>query len=242
METHSRSNSVKLVPQHQYFQDGNSGNNPNITPKGEWVTSLDFTNAYFHIPIHHRSRKHMRLFQFTALPFALATATLKFTKVVKEVKLMAQIRGIRIHQYLDDWLLRAPSQEKCRQHTQTLLVLCRKLGWVVNLKKSELTPQQVFNFTGYQFDLLTGRVLPTQERWASLRHKVLCLKTQNTCSQAIHVLDRNIDSHREASLVRSSPHETHTVAPEKTLARSGDSGKDDSLTQISSPTSKLVVG
>ena len=81
---------------------------------GEWVTSLDFSDAYFHIPIHPRSRKYLRFFlnskayQFTALPFRLATAPLEFTKVVKEVKLMAQTRSIRIHQYLDDWLLRAP--------------------------------------------------------------------------------------------------------------------------------------
>ena len=78
---------------------------------------------------------------------------------------MPQTRGIRIHQYLDDWLLRAPSQETCLQHTQTLLALCRELGWVVNMK-SELTPQQVF--VGYWFDMLTSQVLPTQERWARL--------------------------------------------------------------------------
>ena len=136
---------------------------------GEWVTSLDFSDAYFHIPIAPRSRKYLRFFlfhqtfQFTALPFGLATAPLEFTKVVKEVKLMAQARGIRIHQYLDDWLLRAPSPEICLQHTQTLLALCRQLGWVVNMTKSELVPKQVFNFVGYRFDLITGRVLPTQD-------------------------------------------------------------------------------
>ena len=87
--------------------------------KGEWVTSLDFSDMYFHIPIHHRSCKYMRFYlnrqtyQFTALPFGLATAPLEFTKVVKAVKLMARTRGIRIHQYLDNWLLRAPSQETC---------------------------------------------------------------------------------------------------------------------------------
>ena len=60
----------------------------------------------------------------------------------------------------------------CLQHTQTLLALYRKLGWVVNIKKSELIPQQVFNFVGYRFDLLTGRVLPTQERWYALQEKL----------------------------------------------------------------------
>ena len=156
--------------------------------KGEWVTSLDFSDAYFHIPIHPRSRKYMRFFlnkrtyQFTALPFGLATAPLEFTKVVKEVKLMAQNKGIRIHQYLDDWLLRAPSWQIGFQHTQTLLNLCRELGWLVNMKKSELIPQQVFTFVGYRFDLLTGRVLPTQERWASLRQKLLFLRTRESCT------------------------------------------------------------
>ena len=102
--------------------------------------------------------------------------------MVKEVKLIAQARGIRIHQYLDDWLLRAPCLETCRQHTQTLLALCQQLGWVANMKKSELTPQQVFNFIGYRFDLLTGRVLPTQDRWATLQEKLKFIKHRNSCT------------------------------------------------------------
>ena len=156
--------------------------------QGEWVTSLDFSDAYFHIPIHPRSRKYLRFFlnskayQFTALPFGLATAPLEFTKVVKEVKLMAQSRGIRIDQYLDDWLLRAPCLEICQRHTQILLALCRELGWVVNMKKSELAPQQIFNFVGYRFDLLTGRVLPTVERWETLRTKLLFIKNKEFCT------------------------------------------------------------
>ena len=76
---------------------------------GEWVTSLDFSDAYFHIPINQRSRKYLRLFlynqtfQFTALPFGLTTAPLEFTKLVTEAYGSSKaLRGIRIHQYLDD--------------------------------------------------------------------------------------------------------------------------------------------
>ena len=156
--------------------------------KGEWVTSLDFSDAYFHIPINQRSQKYLRFFlgkktyQFTVLPFGLATAPLEFSKVVKEVRLMAQVRGIRIHQYLDDWLVRVPCQEICRLHTQTLLALCHELGWVVNMGKSELTPQQVFNFVRYRFDLLSGRVLPTQDRWVTLQQKLQSIKSRKSCS------------------------------------------------------------
>ena len=74
---------------------------------GEWVTSIDFQDAYFHIPIHSQSRKYMRFhvqgrsYQFKAPPFGLSTAPIEFTVLAKEVKLMALQRGIRIHQYQD---------------------------------------------------------------------------------------------------------------------------------------------
>ena len=148
---------------------------------GEWVTSIDFKDAYFHIPIHSQSRKYMRFhiqgqsYQLKALPFGLSTAPMEFTVVAKEVKLMALQRGIRIHQYLDDWLVRATSHQTCLQHTQTLVALCRELGWLVNKENSELDPKQVLNFVGYQFDLREGKVRPTLERWQTLTDKILSI-------------------------------------------------------------------
>ena len=136
--------------------------------QGEWVTSVDFQDAYFHIPIQEQSRKYLRFhvqgqtYQFKALPFGLSTAPLEFTVVAKEVKLMATHKGIRIHQYLDDWLVRAKSRETCLHHTQVLIKMCQNLGWLVNLEKSELEPKQIFDFVGYQFDLRSGRVRPTR--------------------------------------------------------------------------------
>ena len=154
---------------------------------GEWVTSIDFKDAYFHIPIHSQSRKYMRFhlqgrsYQFKALPFGLSTAPMEFTVVAKEVKLMALQKGIRIHQYLDDWLVRASTLHTCLQHTQTLVTLCQELGWLVNKEKSELAPKQVFNFVGYQFDLKEGKVRPTEERWQALTHKIRSMMSDPVC-------------------------------------------------------------
>ena len=63
---------------------------------GEWVSSIDLSDAYLHIPIHPNSRKYLRFCcrsQFTSLLFGLATAPQVFTMIVKEVKLMALTRG-----------------------------------------------------------------------------------------------------------------------------------------------------
>ena len=70
---------------------------------GEWVSLIDLSDTYLHIPIHPNSRKYLRfchksqVFQFTSLPFGLAMAPQVFTMIVKEVKLMALTRGIRLH-------------------------------------------------------------------------------------------------------------------------------------------------
>ena len=150
---------------------------------GEWVKSIDFKDAFFHIPIHSQSRKYVftsRVSTTSSKPYPLVFPQhLEFTVVSKEVKLMALHRGIRIHQYLDNWLLR--SHQTCLQHTQTLVVLCRELGWLVNEEKSELEPKQVFNFVCYQFDLREGKVRPTPERWQTLTDKILSILSGLLC-------------------------------------------------------------
>ena len=94
---------------------------------------------------------------------------------------MALQRGIRIHQYLDDWVVRASSPNTCLQHRQTLVTQCQDLGWLVNREKSELVPKQVFNFVGYQFDLKEGKVRPTLERWWALTDKIPSILSGPVC-------------------------------------------------------------
>ena len=106
---------------------------------GEWVSSINMSDAYLHIPIHPNSRKYLRfchraqVFQFTSLPIRLALQV--FTMIVKEVKLMALSRGLRLHQYLDDWLIRSQSQEEAQLNTQAVINLTQSLGWIINQEK-----------------------------------------------------------------------------------------------------------
>ena len=158
---------------------------------GEWVSSIDLLDAYLHIPIHPNSRKYLRfcyrsqVFQFTSLPFGLATAPPPppppqvFTMIVKEVKLMALSRGLRLHQYLDDWPIRSQSQEEAQVNTQAVVDLTLSLGWIINQEKSELKPTQVFSFVEYEYHLDSALVKPTQERWLKLQDLILRLKSRH---------------------------------------------------------------
>ena len=141
----------------------------------EWMASIDLTDAYFHVPIHPKFHKYLRFhvqgqaYQFRALPFSIVTAPLEFTRVVKEVKFIALSQGVRIHQYLDDWLVRAKDRDTCARDVQKLITLVEKLGWIVNLKKSELNPTQDLEFLGYRFNLRERLVYPNQKKVDKLK-------------------------------------------------------------------------
>ena len=104
--------------------------------------------------------------------------------------------------------MRARSYQSCLQHTQDLVEMCQQLGWLVNLEKSEQEPKQVFIFVGYQFDLRSGHVRPTPERWQNLQEKLLKLLARS--GSFCH--DRFTNSHRKASSPRPTAYETHIVA------------------------------
>ena len=120
---------------------------------------------------------------------------------------MAQARNICMHQYLVDWLIRAKDKDSCFQDTQTLLALCQELGWVVNLKKSELEPKQVFNFVGYQYGQVGSPKLQNQHPPGE----------DQLFRETTHVIDRPSHGDRETGSFWASTNETHPVAPEEPL-------------------------
>ena len=120
-----------------------------------------------------------QVFQFTSLPFGLATAPQVFTMIVKEVKLMALSRGLRLHQYLDNWVIRFHTREEAQVNTRAVVDLTQSLGWIINQEKSKLKPTQVFSFVGYEYHLDSALVKPTQERWLKLQDLILRLKSKH---------------------------------------------------------------
>ena len=216
--------------------------------QGEWVTSVDFKDAYFHIPIQKQSRKYLRFhvqgqtYQFKALPFGLSTAPMEFTVIAKEVKLMAGHKGIRIHQYLDDWLVRAKSRSICLQNTQTLVRICQKLGWLVNSEKSELEPKQVFQLCRLPVrpQIRPGPTDPGPVAKPAGQNKITTAST-GLSGPAVHVLNRPTNGHRETSSSRPTTHETHTVASQKQLEGTRISREDHPSPQIPAPTLTMVA-
>ena len=155
---------------------------------GDWVTSLDLTDAYFHVLVHPSDRKWLRfrwkdnVFQFRALPFGLSLSPWVFTKVVREVCALAHKEGIRLRAYLDDWAIQAQSQETAILHTQAVLRHAETLGFLVNLTKSDLTPSRNFQFLGMVFDTSEWSVKPSTDRVERLQNAIRALLPRSHAS------------------------------------------------------------
>ena len=214
---------------------------------GEWVSSIDLSDAYLHIPIHPNSRKYLRfcykaqVFQFTSLPFGLATAPQVFTMIVKEVKLMALSRGLRIHQYLDDWLIRSQSQEESQRDTQAVVDLTQSLGWIINQEKSELKPTQVFSFVGYEYHLDSALVRPTHERWLKLQDLILRLKSKRVLTARCLMSNWVASLNRENGPGGTPSHEALSVSSQGALEISSVAGQPPSLDRSHCSPPRLVA-
>ena len=122
----------------------------------EWVTSIDFKNAYFHIHIQEQSRTYQMSCPGSDIPvqstvFRAVHCTHGAHCSSKGVETDGHRKGIIIHQYLGDWLVKATSLRGCLRHTLDLVKICQSLG--------------------YQFDLMVGRVRPIPDHWQNLQDK-----------------------------------------------------------------------
>ncbi|KAK7898748.1 hypothetical protein WMY93_019601 [Mugilogobius chulae] len=138
--------------------------------EGDWVTSIDLKDAYFHVPIYPHHRKFLRFayrgrhWQFRVLPFGLSLSPRVFTRVVKVALAPLQAQGLKVLSYLDDWLICAESQTQVMRDTRFLLCHVDRLGLKVNLEKSCLVPSQLSTFLGVTLDTTTMLARPSVAR------------------------------------------------------------------------------
>ena len=155
---------------------------------------------------------------------------------------MAIHEGIRIHQYLDDWLVRARSHQVCLQHTQDLVRICQELGWLGEFRKIRTGTKTDFRFCrlpvrpqGRSGPTYTGSLAESPGQ--NTRNTV----TTGLSGLAVHVPDRFANSHRKAGSPRPTAHETHTVASQKQLEGARITRKADPNSQVPAPPLIMVA-
>lgn len=128
-----------------------------ISP-GCYLATLDLKDAYYMVPIKESDKKYLcfhfdnKIFYFNVLPFGLSSAPYVFTKIMKPVVSYLRKLGYLSVVYLDDWAIIGNTKEDCYKNIQATRDLLQKLGFIINIDKSQLEPKQTVKFLGFIFD------------------------------------------------------------------------------------------
>ena len=122
-----------------------------------WAVSIDLTDAYLHVLIHPQSLKYLQfvhedqVFRFTALLFGMSLSPLIFSKLMDVIAAFLRQRAKSVFPYLDDWLIKDLIHNRFIYQTRFCIQTIQSLGFLPNLKKSDLLPSQKFTFIGMEF-------------------------------------------------------------------------------------------
>ncbi|EIE91896.1 hypothetical protein RO3G_16607 [Rhizopus delemar RA 99-880] len=140
--------------------------NPN-----DYLVSIDLSDAFLHVGLHPELRRFLwlkwkdQVYQYCTAAFGLSTSPFVFSKVYRPILEHFRSQGYRISAYLYDWILAANTKQLAIQQAQIVVNLLQQLGWLINFKKSALTPTQQLEHLSF--------VLNTKTMTASLPLKEL---------------------------------------------------------------------
>ena len=130
----------------------------NLVDPDCFMTKIDIKSAYYSVKIHEHFQKYLKfyldgtLLKFVCMPNGLTSGPRIFTKLMKPV--LAFLRGSRIILaiYIDDLINLHRSFTTCSENTQTIINMLKRLGFMINIKKSVTTPSKNIEFLGFLID------------------------------------------------------------------------------------------
>ncbi|KAL0194819.1 hypothetical protein M9458_008391, partial [Cirrhinus mrigala] len=117
----------------------------------DWFVMIDLKDAYFHVSILPQHRKFLRFafrgeaYQYRVLPFGLALSPRTFMKCVDAALAPLRLQGIRILNYIDDWLILAQSEMVAVRHETERQEKTTYLGvvWDSTTMQARLSPARI---------------------------------------------------------------------------------------------------
>jgi hypothetical protein len=139
------------------FKQEDIRNVASILKPGDYLTSVDLQDGFYHIPIRKEDTEFFsfqfegRYFSFQVLPFGFCLSPYFFAKILRPVVKYLRELGIRLSLYVDDFCICA-SVKEITDHTDLVVSTLEDLGIKINYDKSVLTSSQTLHYLGYTID------------------------------------------------------------------------------------------
>ena len=209
--------------------------------KGEWVTSLDFSDAYFHIPVHVKSRKYLRFHSVQGSSLWPLHSSNGVHLCGQRGQVNGSIPGYKNPPVPRRLVDSSPYQRILPPGHSIPPRPLPGVGLDSQPPKVRTRTQTDFRVRGLQVRSLSRTGLTDSEQVGFDPPKVGIHSIQTELpSQEIYVPDRPSYSDGKTGSPGETPHETHPVAPKTTLESSRIPGKGDSCSKVAPPTPSMV--
>lgn len=146
---------------------------------GDWLCKIDLRDGYEHIPIHPHWRRFFgvcwkgEVRRFAKLGFGFKLSPVLFQSLMDGVmeECNRRIGERAVFVYLDDFLVRGSSSERCAVALGALRELLAELGLEVNELKSVFQPTQELEYLGKLWDVRAGKVMNSEKRIAEVERE-----------------------------------------------------------------------
>ena len=96
-----------------------------------------------------------------------------------------RLRGLRVYNYLDDWLIASHSKAAAVQDGHLVVAHLYRLGFVINREKCVLCPRKVTHFLGMILDSTSIEVRLSQERINAIKTCVRQFRLGQSVSSSV---------------------------------------------------------
>ena len=179
---------VHLWKEHITFEEWKTA--LNYYSQNCYMYDFDLKSGYHHIDINDRHHKYLgfawkfgdkeRYFQFTVLPFGLATAGHVFTKVLRSIVKHWREKSIRIIMYLDDGIGIEENYHTALKHSSIVKQDLEDAGLIASQPKSHWEPQTYLTWLGISIDTEQGILFVPYEKVKAIKHLIDILLTKKT--------------------------------------------------------------
>ena len=124
---------------------------------GDFMFTVDMKSGYHQIPLKPAFRKFCcfqwggSIYRWRVLPFGLSSAPRAYTKLSRCMLAYWRAQGIRVSNYIDDFIFFAASYEEAVALRNRVLRDMAMFGWHISLSKSLLNPAQRVLYLGFIF-------------------------------------------------------------------------------------------
>lgn len=126
-----------------------------VLQAGDYLITIDLKDGFHHIPIAKEDQTYFgfywkgQFYVWLVLPFGWQSSPYFFTKIVRLAVSYLRAQGIRIANYVDDFL-HAGSNDDILPQSLRILKFFSELGFTVNYEKSSLNPSHQAPYLGFE--------------------------------------------------------------------------------------------